>query len=195
MGLYHGTWFWMYWNLALACVPLLLSLVLFRRGARHTAGWWAGVCAFVLFLPNAPYVLTDVVHLHGDLAVTDARPLVLARYSVFFALGFAAYVVALWRAGRALGANGWTRGAVAAAYCGLHALSALGIYLGRVHRLNSWDALQQPHDVWQALASGATSRAAWAGVVFTFAVLAFGSSFGLWSLARLRRLRPDRGVE
>src|SRR4051812_24343730 len=57
----HGRW--MVWNLALAAVPVFLAMALFRPGRRHGVGWWLGTALFVLFLPNAPYVLTDVVHL------------------------------------------------------------------------------------------------------------------------------------
>jgi uncharacterized membrane protein len=61
--------FFMVWNSLLALVPLALALVVFRRGARTGTFWWrAGVAIFVVMLPNAPYVLTDVIHL------VDAAP-------------------------------------------------------------------------------------------------------------------------
>ena len=59
---------WMTWNVALALLPLLAAVVLFGRDAAHRSMlWWAGLVGLVLFLPNAPYVLTDVVHLPESL--------------------------------------------------------------------------------------------------------------------------------
>ncbi len=60
----HGPW--MVWNTILAVVPLVLALALFRSGCRRSVGWWCGVVAFVAFLPNAPYVLSDVIHFFDD---------------------------------------------------------------------------------------------------------------------------------
>ncbi len=57
---------WMGWNLLLALVPLALALLLFRGRRERTALWWLGTAAFVAFLPNAPYVMTDVIHLFTD---------------------------------------------------------------------------------------------------------------------------------
>src|SRR5215813_31019 len=77
---WHGHW--MAWNTGLAAVPLVLALLLFRQGRRRTVPWWAGAVAFVAFLPNAPCVLTDVVHLLGDLRRsdgTDAERLVVGN--------------------------------------------------------------------------------------------------------------------
>src|SRR5262249_18727982 len=52
-------------NLVLACVPLFLSTIL--RIASHWRLHWTiqGVCLslWLLFLPNAPYILTDILHL------------------------------------------------------------------------------------------------------------------------------------
>ncbi len=54
---------WMAWNLALALAPWMLSFYLFRPTRRPGAAWVCGALAFVLLVPNAPYILTDVVHL------------------------------------------------------------------------------------------------------------------------------------
>ena len=53
---------WMSFNAFLATVPAVLAVVLFHRPRARTVTWWVGVVAFGLFLPNAPYVVTDLIH-------------------------------------------------------------------------------------------------------------------------------------
>ena len=50
--------FWMVWNLILASVPLALAVPVFRHRGPRRVGWWLGLGLLVLFLPNAPYVVT-----------------------------------------------------------------------------------------------------------------------------------------
>lgn len=144
----HGAW--MVWNTLLAVVPLALAFALFRSGVRRTVVWWAGVVAFVLFLPNAPYVLTDVVHLLRDIRHEDDDLTVLVvhapTYLTFMAIGFGAYVVALRRLAAYLGAEALGRLWVPL-FLLLQAAVAVGIYLGRVVRLNSWYVVTAPSSV------------------------------------------------
>ncbi|HEV7888507.1 MAG TPA: DUF1361 domain-containing protein [Acidimicrobiales bacterium] len=181
---------WMGWNLVLALVPLGLAVRLFRdrgrgprRGARG-AWWWAGAVAFVLFLPNAPYVLTDVVHLYGDVRVVESDAVlslaVLPQYALFMLVGFASYVACLvlleGYAGRRR--SRWMRPSI-------HALSALGIYLGRVVRLNSWDAALHPSAVVRAVGETISVYGVLLlGITFCVLVLltdAAVAAWGLWS--------------
>ena len=53
---------------ALAAVPAILAVPLFWGTHRRTPFWWLGVVVFALFLPNAPYVVTDIIHLRLDAA-------------------------------------------------------------------------------------------------------------------------------
>ena len=145
----HGDW--MAWNTLLAMVPLFLATRLFRAdGKPHTrsARWWLGAAVFVAFLPNAPYVLTDVVHLFADIRTSrhtdlEVLGLVVPLYLAFFAVGFGCYVLSLQRLRLHLAVTApalpwWI---VASA---LHALCAVGLYLGRVLRFNSWDIVVSP---------------------------------------------------
>jgi uncharacterized membrane protein len=64
-------------NFVLALVPFGLSLVLFRlKLPRYNFWWnclwWMLALAFLLFLPNAAYVLTDIIHL---IALLQTPPL------------------------------------------------------------------------------------------------------------------------
>jgi uncharacterized membrane protein len=139
----------MAWNTLLALVPLGLAVVLFRDGARTTRLWWAGLVAWVLFLPNAPYVLTDSVHLLDDIRVSSNTHVYFGLfpvYGLFFCIGFGSYVVSLRLAHRFALARGLASSWLPIELA-LQALCAVGIYLGRFVRLNSWDVVAAPSTV------------------------------------------------
>jgi uncharacterized membrane protein len=142
---------WMGWNLVLALVPLGLAWFLFGRRPRPVWLLWTGGAMFVAFLPNAPYVLTDVLHLPVEMAAVDADPwlaaALLAQYGCLLAVGFVAYVLSLVRFERWLAARGMSRRAVRWVDLALHALCAVGILLGRVFRFNSWDVVADPRQL------------------------------------------------
>jgi len=158
----HGLW--MAWNLVLALIPFGLALVLFPLGGRSVAAVpasrWArvvrrstygfGVVLFVLFLPNAPYVLTDVIHLFDDIRLSRSDLQILGVYLpvylAFFGIGIAAYGASLHRVWRWVEPRRSVRVALGVEV-GLHLLVALGVYLGRVLRLNSWHVFTRPRVV------------------------------------------------
>lgn len=138
---------WMGWNLLLATVPAVLAVALFARPHRRTVAWWIGVVAFVLFLPNAPYVVTDLIHLRGAVTRASNNGVVVAGilplFATFVLAGFLAYVACTELVLREVRRH---RPEVPRLLVevSLHALSALGIVLGRIARLNSWDTLAAP---------------------------------------------------
>ena len=133
----------MLWNLVLAWVPLVLGLGLYdryRRGASlvRLAPW---ALLWVLFLPNAPYMVTDFVHLSPN-----ARPPLWFDGILFsgFAwtgllLGFVSiylvHAVARHRYGPRLAWYG---------VISLFALVSVGVGLGRFLRWNSWGVILRP---------------------------------------------------
>ncbi|MFC4052185.1 DUF1361 domain-containing protein [Actinomadura syzygii] len=149
VGVLRRDIWWMGWNTLLAWIPVALACVLFRgRRLSRSPFWWAGLVLFVLFLPNAPYVVTDLVHLRGDILLADeGGPVVTAILPVYALLvgsGFLAYYLALGAALRHLsriGLGAWQGRATIAA----HAVCAIGIFLGRWARLNSWEPVVAPH--------------------------------------------------
>jgi uncharacterized membrane protein len=137
------------WNLALAWVPFVAALAL--DDVRSTPlrlqvpllGLW------LVFFPNAPYLVTDLIHINpddrgaisllGDAALVSVAPAGLA-------LGFSSLMLVE----RAVRERFGGRLALAVAVLSLGAAS-LGIYLGRVVRLNSWDLLTRPRVVGSVL--------------------------------------------
>lgn len=179
-GVVAGNARWMLWNLALALVPLALALILFEPGRTRTRWWWAGVATFVAFLPNAPYVLTDVIHLYSDVRSVRSDAVVslavIPQYALFFAAGAVAYVACLWSLRRYAGDR------VPHAEVTLHALCAVGIYVGRFERLNSWDLLSQPGRLLDGLGSLLAVRSM-VVVLVTFAILWVIGRGGRWTIA------------
>ncbi len=151
--------FFMVWNSALAALPLLLACALFRRGVR-AAGvvWWAGFVAFLVTLPNAPYVITDLVHL-----IEAAPDGVLLRtaiaYTAFVSFGMAAYTVSVARFSKHLRRMGVSLGAALGIEAALHGVVAIGVLIGRYGRWNSWDLGLRPVSVVTDSAGYASPRA------------------------------------
>lgn len=170
---------WMGWNLVLALVPLALALVLFRGRRERTALWWAGVVAFVLFLPNAPYVMTDVIHLYSDVRTVESDAVlslaVVPQYALFILVGVGSYIASVALAERCIG-HRLVRPAA-------HAVSAIGIYLGRSVRLNSWDMVVRPDAVLDGIAAAISVRGALAmGIVFCTLALVTDLAVWAWSV-------------
>jgi uncharacterized membrane protein len=133
------------WNLVLAWVPFVLALGAYAS-ARRGKGVAAAVLGvlWLLFFPNAPYLLSDFIHLHESRATPlwyDA--LMLAAFAwTGLLLGFASLYLMqmIWQ--RAAGTLLSWLGVVAAL-----GLGSLGVYLGRFLRFNSWDALVRPRSI------------------------------------------------
>ena len=120
--------------------------VLRQRGVRSLR-WWGGFFWFIAFLPNAPYVLTDIIHLIRQIKEGNSVWIVtlalIPQYLAFMLAGFGAYVLSVMNLGYYLKQQGWGRFILATEMI-IHALSAIGIYLGRFIRFNTWDILTNP---------------------------------------------------
>ncbi len=178
------------WNLELAWIPFVVALVFYDSWRRRRPRWLLVALAalWLLFLPNAPYVVTDLVHLGripgAPLWYDGAMIAAFAGTGLLLGLGsvFLVHAVAL----RTFGARlGW------AILVPVLALCSAGVVLGRFARLNSWDALIRPdrlgHFVAAHAADPLASRRALAATVgyAVFLVLAYVVLYAVSSL------RPD----
>jgi uncharacterized membrane protein len=144
------------WNLFLAWLPLLCSLAAYNSYKRRNKLSWLVVAgcalAWLLFFPNAPYLLTDVMHLaprpEAPLWFDVLLVVAFAWTGLFLGLASLLLMQALVR--RAAG--GLASWAVA---LGVLGLSGFGIYIGRFLRWNSWDLILSPAGVLADLAGAA----------------------------------------
>lgn len=166
---------WIIWNLFLAFIPLALSVWLFRSPRRgRSILWWVAFIVFIAFLPNAPYLLTDIVHLiratRSDYSVWIITLVILPPHLIAIIAGFEAYVISLINLGYYLHRQGVSK-YIFWVELMTHALCAIGVYLGRFKRLNSWDLVTQPDDVVRSIINDLTSKRPVLVIIATFIIL------------------------
>jgi uncharacterized membrane protein len=164
------------WNLTLAAIPLILSIFLFNgvHGKKPTGIWWWVVfTAFICFLPNAPYVITDMPHflekLNGTIPVWRVN-LLLIEFFCYSILGMSCFVISMLLWEKSFKKRGLSFLAVPTEIATI-AICSLGVYLGRVERLNSWDIITNTKVVFLKSFIGITDHHAQARVVLFFIVL------------------------
>ena len=126
------------WNLFLAWVPVLLAWPRPDEGG----GWRraARFGAWLLFFPNAPYLVTDFAHLGPN---GLPRQVDVALLAAFAWAGLLAGCVSLaWMQRRVERRHGRRVGRAFVAFA--CALAGFGIALGRNLRFNSWDVITAP---------------------------------------------------
>jgi uncharacterized membrane protein len=128
------------WNLFLAWLPFLFALCAGRLGASRGRFLF---CAFLwlLFLPNSPYLVTDLVHLRPRPPVPFWFDILLIQSFVLtgLLLGFLSLHLMHRRVSHSFGwRSGWLFTLV------VLGLTGFGIYLGRFERWNSWDLFTSP---------------------------------------------------
>lgn len=184
-------------NAILATIPAVIAVLVFHRRHPRSLLWWSGVVVFLLFLPNAPYVVTDLIHAGGLVqrysGRSDLAPLVpLGAIGLLVTYGLAAYALCLAEVDRALVRSHRGRWRVPV-HAALHLLSAFGVVLGRLPRLNSWYVFTRPEAVVDGL--GEVSRPLVVPLVLVLAVaFALGAAavgaVGRAAFARVRSLGP-----
>ncbi len=139
------------WNLFLAWMPVLIAWPERREIAtrdRLPRSFWVRAFAWLLFFPNAPYLVTDFAHL-GSHRVP--RQVDVAMLASFAWAGLLAGCLSLhWIHGRIRTHHGlWPGRLFVLAACGL---AGFGIALGRQLRFNSWDIVTDPLPLLRAIA-------------------------------------------
>ncbi len=166
---------WIVWNLFLAFIPLLLSFWLFlRRTKKRSLFWWLGLIIFIAFLPNAPYLLTDIIHLieaiRAGYSIWITTLVFIPLHLLAIWAGWEAYVVSVINQGHYLKRHGAVK-FVFVSELMIHALSAIGIFLGRFRRFNSWDVVTKPDILFMSTISDLTAKKPLVVIAITFIIL------------------------
>ncbi len=151
---HNYTYYFMIWNLFLAWIPFIISSYLAWSNTKSRKWYFnllLGAC-WLLFFPNAPYVLTDLVHLKPRVDIPywyDFLILIFFCFNCIF-LAFASLIQIKRVLDYAL--PKWLSHVLILT---ILQLTSFGIYLGRFERYNSWDLIVRPgalfHDIYQLL--------------------------------------------
>lgn len=164
------------WWIALGLISLAMSIFLFKREkSRRTVLWWLGLVGFISFLPNAPYILTDIIHLirgtsSGNIRVWVIALVFIPLHAAAILFGFEAYTLSIVNLAHYLKKKG-SEAFILPTELLIHALSAIGIYLGRFIRLNSWDLATDPTSVLVTTLNALTTKRPAAVIFMTFVIL------------------------
>lgn len=162
--------FFLVWNLFLAYTPLGITTLM--RYKPTLAGRWylllpCFLCWLVL-LPNAPYIITDFIHLKKDLNVPVWFDVLLiisfAITGLLFGLASMKEMFLILAKKR----NAATAWIVLGTSC---ILSGFGVYVGRFLRYNSWDILHRPFSLMTDVLYSFTGTETWKPAI--------GITFGL----------------
>jgi uncharacterized membrane protein len=144
------------WNLFLAWIPFGLALCVYdgyRRGAGRVQLWATGAL-WLVFFPNATYIVTDFKWLRYSAGAPIWYDVVLIAAAAWcgLLLGFMSLYLMQAVVRSTFGAaRAWVF------VFGTLALGSFGVYLGRFERWNSWDVFTQPRllarEIWPALAN------------------------------------------
>lgn len=151
-----------FWNLFLLLVPFFcvqsLLKLYSRTGFQKAYQKVAGIFLFllwVLFFPNAPYIMTDLRHISGYCPGADftrvcpGEAWIIPVFFLYSILGWIAFVYLLNQMRGFL--KTWKREKLSAFFPALIIpLVSLGVLLGLLNRFNSWEIFSRPLEIFQA---------------------------------------------
>jgi uncharacterized membrane protein len=158
----HFSFVFLLWNLFLAWVPLYFI----KKAGSENGQFERGViCALtVLFLPNAPYLVTDLFHLSKNLvAPVWFDTLMIFTFSLFGLILFLQTCELLFKQMRMFCPNDFL---YRCSKLLIVLLSGYGIYLGRFLRFNSWDLFTDPVDLFYRMGLSLMGAGHWKETFF-----------------------------
>lgn len=177
------------WNLFLAWIPLLLVNYLKRIPIIQIWKRVVLVVLWLIFLPNAPYILTDLFHLREQ----ENSPfwfdwLLLISFGwTGLLVGFMALQYMEYELRQVLRNKGRLGRIVHDLFVPLMMiLCAYGVYLGRYQRTNSWEVVTNPFGVMKDILGSTQNLSAW-GISILFGTFLLLVWHGIQVLAQTKQ--------
>jgi uncharacterized membrane protein len=163
------TFMFLNWNLFLAFVPWVLTSITILKPNIQKSRITIFILLFIwlLFFPNAPYLLTDLFHLRTRSLMPMWFDLVLILSFAWTGLLFG--FLSLWDIEKIL-SQSFNLKWVTIISINLIFLGSFGVYMGRYLRWNSWDIITEPfrllYDVGERIVNPFEHPRAWGMTIF-----------------------------
>ena len=141
------TYIFLLWNIFLAWIPFMISLLVSSKQNKISSAILVGV--WLLFFPNALYIITDLVHLgpRQNIPVWYDAVLLFTSSLLGLVMAFASlYNIEIFLRTK------FTQKLVNAVIFLCLFAGSFGVYLGRFLRWNSWDILTDPLELIRGVA-------------------------------------------
>jgi len=137
---FNSTYFvFLLWNIFLAVLPFIISSVLlfyYKNSKLTNFIFIFGLFVWLLFVPNAPYLVTDLIHVGRGRGV----PIIYDTFLIFSSawIGILLFFYSLSHIEKIF-ISKFPKRNTSIVITGVILLISFGIYLGRFLRFNSWD--------------------------------------------------------
>lgn len=187
--LYTGKYSFLFlaWNLFLAWVPYLISLTMnltLNTGMKRIKRIFIPpfFILWLVFFPNAPYMITDLIHFNNKGSFIVWFDLIV--YAVFVLTGIFLGFLSLYIVNRLLEKT-MNRLSALAVVMSILLISSYAIYMGRFVRHNSWDAIVSPFKIYLSFAQNINFQSIVFSFVFSvFLILVYALFYGLFRLEK-----------
>ena len=165
--------------IAISVILIAILIAIDRRSRLQTDTersffWWIGVLLFIAILPNAPYILTDIIHFYDAVRVISSAwkitLVIVPTYVLFIGIGWFAYVFSLVNICQYMSKNQLGAYLTITEFT-LHMLCAIGIYIGRFIRFNSWSLVTEPKQFLQVLPGELLGKFPLLVILLTFVII------------------------
>src|SRR3989344_4120522 len=147
------------WNIFLAFTPFIISSILLLLSKENKLGkavFIIGLFLWLIFIPNAPYIITDFIHLGTTRSIPVIYDILLlfSSASVGLILGFYSlfHIEQIFR-------NKYSKRKTSILIVIVTILMSFGIYIGRFLRFNSWDIFTNHtslvNNIWKIISQSA----------------------------------------
>jgi uncharacterized membrane protein len=135
---------WLFWNLFLAIIPFVISSFLLNKDNKKrlsNATFFILGFFWLLFIPNAPYIVSDLIHI----GVVRSVPVIYDAF-LLFSIAYAGFYLGLhsiYHIDQILKRR-YKKTISEIVIFLIILFISFGIYLGRFLRFNSWDIFKEP---------------------------------------------------
>jgi uncharacterized membrane protein len=150
-----GNLIWMSWNIFLALIGLGFGWLMLKYA--KTRFKWVFFVAWLLFIPNSIYILTDILHFILQWPTADfwIKMGLLIQYLFLFSAGLIIYYYSFKLFEKVFRLSKLSKVRYLLVVIAFSILISFGVFMGRVQRSNSWYVVTQPikiiQDTWNVI--------------------------------------------